>query len=189
MADFSNKRFVHLTHDPYGDDLYFASGDREETTSTYYMLSGSTATEAELLPYEGDTSNCNVIPPTAVVFVDFPDGTSAIVSHLRFYSKLDELGGGATQTFEGIRVLDTNNVPTFPTQSSEDLNIHAGDVCAVRSVDFSGSALTYFVIAVCIGATPTTDSSGCTTFQYGWQSVFTWPQPSEWDSLSTPLGS
>ena len=98
MSDYINKRFVHLTHDATGKTLF--NDGLVVSAENYFVLTGSTAEEATFVQAtltSNETYNglrgYTVIPTTAVVFVDFPDGTTGIISHMKFYSKLDELGG------------------------------------------------------------------------------------------------
>jgi hypothetical protein len=184
MAEFVKKRFVHLTHSASGHTL-FANAETYEETTGYYTLTGSTAEDAEFVTFSGnDLQGYTIIPTTAVVFVDFPDGTTGIISHLKFYSKLDELGGGATPSFVGIRVLPYEN---FPTSPNEDLGVNIGDVCAVRTM-YSGTQCTDFAIAVCTGAASYEDS-GTMRYSYSWQEVYRWPNSMGWANTTTPLGS
>ena len=121
MAEFVKKRFVHLTHASNSRTL-FANAETYADATDYYTLTGSTAEDAEFVDFSGnDLQGYTIIPTTAVVFVDFPDGTTGIISHMKFYSKLDELGGGATPANPSIRVLD--GYDDFPTTSNTDLNI------------------------------------------------------------------
>jgi len=192
MSDLINKRFVHLTHDATGKTLF--NDGLGSSAEHYFALTGSTAEEATLVQAtltSNETYNglrgYTVIPPTAVVFVDFPDGTTAIISHMKFYSKLDELGGGETPTFNGIRVLD--GYSDLPNQSSEDLGLTFGDVCAVKEV-YSGTQIVGFKIAVCTGAQANDNGSGQITYRYSWQVVYSWPEiPDDWETATTPLGS
>lgn len=189
MADIT-KRFVHLTHNAQGQTLF---NNGSSGAASYFVLTGSTAEEASFEQatltenelFNGLTSY-TVIPPTSVVFVDFPDGTTGIVTHMKFYSKLDELGGGATPANPSIRVLD--GYDDFPTTSNTDLNISFGDVCAVRTI-YSGSQITGFAIAVCDNAYSDDDGSGNITYVYHWQEVFRWPNSVGWENATANLGS
>ena len=190
MSDYINKRFVHLTHDATGKTLF--NDGLGSSAENYFVLTGSTAEEATFVQAtltSNETYNglrgYTVIPTTSVVFVDFSDGTTGIISHMKFYSKLDELGGGATPTFNGIRVLD--GYEDFPDSPNEDLGVVFGDVCAVRRI-YSGTQITDFAIAVCTSASSYEDS-GTMHYSYTWQEVFRWPNPVGWADATTPLGS
>ena len=185
MAEFIKKRFVHLTHAANGTTL-FANAETYAEATDYYTLTGSTAEDAEFVTFSGnDLQGYTIIPTTAVVFVDFPDGTTGIISHMKFYSKLDELsGGGESSSFQGIRVLDYGN---FPSSSQEDLGVSFGDVCAIREV-YSGTQIVGFAIAVCTYASSYEDS-GTMHYSYSWQEVFRWPNSVGWEDATTPLGS
>lgn len=186
MAEFVKKRFVHLTHASNSRTL-FANAETYADATDYYTLTGSTAEDAEFVDFSGnDLQGYTIIPTTAVVFVDFPDGTTGIISHMKFYSKLDELGGGATPANPSIRVLD--GYDDFPTTSNTDLNISFGDVCAVRTI-YSGSQITGFAIAVCDNAYSNDAGSGHITYAYHWQEVFRWPNSIGWADATTNLGS
>ena len=190
MADLINKRFVHLTHDATGKTLFIDG--LGPSAEHYFVLTGSTAEEATLVQATLTSNEINnglpgytEIPPTAVVFVDFPDGTTAIISHMKFYSKLDELGGSATPMFAGIRVL--YGYDNFPSESNEDLGITFGDVCALRSI--SNGQITGFSIAVCTAVISYAES-GNQRYSYTWQVVYSWPEiPDDWVTATTPLGS
>ncbi len=185
MPNIIQKRFVHLTNAQAGDTAF------EDGQGGFYRLVGATASEAAFEPItlqgelDSTLQNTSIIPPTAVVFVDFPDGTTGVISHMKFYSKLDELGGGETPTLKGIRVLE--DYDNFPTSSSDDLGIEFGDVCAVREI-YSGSQIIGFAIAVCTYASSYEDS-GTMHYSYSWQEVFRWPNSVGWEDATTPLGS
>ena len=187
MSNFIQKRFVHLTNAQSGNTL-FANGTDGISSTAVYKLTGGTASEAAFEEYQQDingTLGYVVIPTTAVVFVDFPDGTTGIVSHMKFYSKLDELGGGETPTSIGIKVLD--GYDDFPDSPQEDLGVNFGDVCAVRRI-YSGTQITDFAIAVCTYASSYEDS-GTMYYSYSWQEVYRWPNSMGWADATTPLGS
>lgn len=185
MPNIIQKRFVHLTNAQAGDTAF------EDGQGGCYRLVGATASaadfEAIVLQGELDSTlqNTDIIPPTAVVFVDFPDGTTGIISHMKFYSKLDELGGGETPTVNGIKVLD--GYDDFPDSPQEDLGVDFGDVCAVRRI-YSGTQITDFAIAVCTSASSYEDS-GTMHYSYSWQEVYRWPNSMGWADATTPLGS
>ena len=185
MPNYIQKRFVHLTNAQAGDTAF------ADEQGGFFRLVGGTASEAAFEPItlqgelDSTLQNTSIIPTTAVVFVDFPDGTTGIISHMKFYSKLDELsGGGESSSFQGIRVLDYGD---FPSSSQEDLGISFGDVCAVREV-YSGSQITGFAIAVCT-LSSTIENSGTMQHIYNWQEVFRWPNSVGWEDATTPLGS
>ncbi len=188
MAEFITKRFVHLTFAQAGTAV-FANTETEDATTHYYDITGSTATDAELVEHQGTPYGTAVaIPPSSVVFIDFPDGTTAIVSHLKFYSKLDEINGGTTQN-PSIRVLSDEELENagldgngFPSSTSIDLGIAFGDVCAIREV-YSGDQISGFAIAVCNSASSYEDS-GNTTYQYEWTVVYSWPNSIGWADAS-----
>jgi len=185
MPNIIQKRFVHLTNAQAGDTAF------EDGQGGCYRLVGATASEAAFEPItlqgelDSTLQNTNIIPPTAVVFVDFPDGTTGIVTHMKFYSKLDELGGGATPANPSIRVLD--GYDDFPDSPQEDLGVDFGDVCAVRRI-YSGTQITGFAIAVCTSASSYEDS-GTMHYSYSWQEVYRWPNSMGWADATTPLGS
>lgn len=186
MAAFITKRFVHLTHAQAGETV-FADAETDDETSHFYDLVGSSVTEAELVEHTGTPyGSATAIPPTAVVFVDFPDGTTGIISHLKFYSKLDELGGGSEPTgAEGIKVIESEDM-TFPSETQTDLGINTGDVVALRN-NYSGS-YNGFALAICTSASSYEDS-GTMHYNYYWQEVYRWPNSMGWADATTPLGS
>ena len=185
MPNIIQKRFVHLTNAQAGNTAF------DDGQGGCHRLMGGTASEAYFEPitfqgeFDSTIQNTNIIPPTAVVFVDFPDGTTGIISHMKFYSKLDELGGGEASTTNGIKVLYDYN--DFPDSPQEDLGVNFGDVCAVRQV-YSGSQITAFAIAVCTCAS-SYETSGTMHYSYSWQEVYRWPNSMGWADATTPLGS
>lgn len=185
MPNYVQKRFVHLTNAQAGDTA-FSDGQ-----GGFFRLVGGTVSEAAFEPItlqgelDSTLQNTSIIPTTAVVFVDFPDGTTGIISHMKFYSKLDELSGGETPTVNGIKVL--YGYEDFPDSPQEDLGVNFGDVCAVRRI-YSGTQITGFAIAVCTSASSYEDS-GTMHYSYSWQEVFRWPNSVGWEDATTPLGS
>jgi hypothetical protein len=120
------------------------------------------------------------------VFIDFPDGTTAIVTHLKFYSKLDEIGGGGEPTgAEGIKVIDREDM-TFPSETQTDLGVNTGDIVALRN-NYSGS-YNGFALAICTSASSYEDS-GTMHYNYYWQEVYRWPNSIGWADATTNLGS
>lgn len=185
MPNYVQKRFVHLTNAQAGDTAF------SDEQGGIFRLVGGTASEAAFEPItlqgelDSTLQNTSIIPTTAVVFVDFPDGTTGIISHMKFYSKLDELSGGKTPTVNGIKVLV--GYEDFPDSPQENLGVSFGDVCAIREV-YSGTQIVGFAIAVCTYASSYEDS-GTMHYSYSWQEVFRWPNSVGWEDATTPLGS
>ena len=165
MATITN-RFVHLTYSQAASTTVF----EDATQSNYYKLDGQTADEAELVAYSGSTTDYTIIPSNAVVFVEFNDGTTGIITHTKFYSKLSDLNNSGT----GIKVLSSDQYGEgLPTESYDDLGVQYWDVVAFYN-NYS-SAVNWFDIAVCTEVSTYTDGSGETVYRYMWTPVYHWP--------------
>lgn len=173
MAGKITNRFVHMTYNQYVSTTAFVDG----SDLNYYKLNGQTADEAELVEYTGSTNGYTLIPPEAVVFVDFPDGTTGIITHLKFYSKLSELNDSG---LPNVKVYEYSNGQyessaenRLPTETYEDLGVKRWDVVAF--VNTYTGVLNNFELAVCLDASTDTDSSGELIYTYTWKVVSTWP--------------
>lgn len=181
MATITN-RFVHLTYSQAASTTVF----EDAAQSNYYKLDGQTADEAELVAYSGSTTDYTIIPSNAVVFVEFNDGTTGIITHTKFYSKLSDLNNSGT----GIKVLYTNDSPDSPyyeqppTESSEDLGVQDWDVVALVS-NYTG-VLSDFKLLVCTSAYSSDDGSGNVTYYYSWVPVYQW-NTADWANVQSNM--
>lgn len=191
MGNFITKRFVQLTYNQSGSTL-FADGNSYINTRTAYKLVGQTADEAELVAYTGNSANYDQISKDSVVFVDFPDGTTGIITHLKFYSRLSDLqASGST----GIKVFKYNGGSgghgrsvddRLPSESSEDLGFQRWDVVAF--VNTYTGVLNNFDLAVCTDAYPDSDGSGNVTYRYTWVPVYSWNE-TDWAAAQSSMNS
>jgi len=181
-----NNRFVHLTYQQAASSTLFMDTVEEQGGTNYYQLDGQTADEAELVQYSGSHTDYTLISKEAIVFVDFPDGTTGIITHLKFYSKVSELSNSGI----GIKVLYTNDSPDSPyyeqppTESSEDLGVQDWDVVALVS-NYTG-VLSDFKLLVCTSAYSSDDGSGNVTYYYSWVPVYQW-NTADWANVQSNM--
>ena len=181
-----NNRFVHLTYQQAASSTLFMDTVEEQGGTHYYQLDGQTADEAELVQYSGSHTDYTLIPSSAIVFVEFSDGTTGIITHLKFYSKVSDLRNSGI----GIKVLTTSDDPGNmyyeqpPTESSEDLGVQDWDVVALVN-NYTG-VLNDFLLLVCTSASSSDDGSGNVTYYYSWVPVYQW-NTADWANVQSNM--